>query len=592
MGELVKLPIDVTLDMRGISGASVSKKESGITNGIITNSGSRIVLTQRPSIDIFEDASALSAGAKGRAIYYWDTDTNRYIVNDDTIYRGGYATSAQTITTGTDKCKFAEVGGKLVLLDVENNQGWVISPGGSVVEITDVDFPPKDTGLTSKNRDLVHGGSVLDGYLFVMFRDGSIYNCDLENPTSWNALNFINAEREEDEGVYLGKHHDHIVAFGSRTIEFFYDAANTSGSPLSRRSDIFHNIGCADGLSVWENGDITCFLGSDPDGNIGGYMMINFVPTKISSSSMDSLFTQAISKDGYKALGSGFSAQGQKFYIITFYTDTGGISTESTYVYDIAAKKWYEWETVAGGLTQFPVVDWQIRSGSTTRVGEGIYTNGDLFTVKDDLTPLDSVGEQVYVEGADIVTDVDISFTATQTISNTGTKFSVFSAGETITVSGSTSNDGTYTISTVNGGGSSITTVEATIVDETFGDTVTVQNTPYVADGYITDSVSSGAAITMLARLGQFDGGTNGNKTMHKIRPVMDKTSSTQNMTIRWANGNEDSFTTGRTVDCSKEYDYARRCGRFNRRNVEIEYSGSEQIHVEELEADISVGNL
>ena len=42
--------------------------------------------------------------------------------------------------------------------------------------------------------------------------DGVIYNSDFNNPTVFPATGFLTAERENDKGVYLAKHHDHIVA--------------------------------------------------------------------------------------------------------------------------------------------------------------------------------------------------------------------------------------------------------------------------------------------------------------------------------------------------------------------------------------------
>ena len=83
----------------------------------------------------------------------------------------------------------------------------------------------------------------------------------------------------------------------------------------------------------------------------------------------------------------------------------------------------------------------------------------------------DNVISYIYEDkGVDSVTD--IAFTsATKTISSTTTDLSIYTAGNIITVSGSTSNDGTYTVAS-----STATTVVVTeaLVDEVAGDVISI----------------------------------------------------------------------------------------------------------------------
>ena len=53
----------------------------------------------------------------------------------------------------------------MVILDAENDEGWVMSTGESLTAIAS-NFP----------STLAHGGAILDTYLFVMDEDGTIYN--------------------------------------------------------------------------------------------------------------------------------------------------------------------------------------------------------------------------------------------------------------------------------------------------------------------------------------------------------------------------------------------------------------------------------
>lgn len=490
----MKLNVAVDLKIKAFGGATISDKESGMYNAILTDQG----VTQRPSISIQEIASS----ARGRAIYYWSTNSTLYIVNNNTIYRNSYSTAlGTTITAGTKKCKFLQLGSSLVLLNPDGNAGYTITTGHTVTAITG--FP----------STLTPGGAVLNGYLYVMDEDGTIYNSDLDDPTTITAGNTVNAEREEDGGVYLGKHHDHIVAFGDRTIEFFFDNANPTNSPLDRREGLSHNIGCADGYSVWEDGDLTIFIGNDLNNGIGVYALTNFTLKKISNGNLDSLITKSITVDGYSVQGSGISAQGHKFYLLTFYVVSTNVVAENTFVYDFTTNLWSEWETAVNSVMDFPVIDTTIRSSQALRYTEGIFSNGDIFIVNNDLSPQDSVAASIYVSSG------------------------------------------------------------------------------YVVNDYITETASDSSSITMQVRLGQISGDTNNNKFHDNLSILMNQTSSSQTLTVRAADDDNSTFATVGTIDTSDINRDIRQLGAFRRRNIELEYAGSQQIYIEGVETQIRQGS-
>lgn len=373
----------VPLEIKAFSGATITRLESGITNGYITKSKGKLAVTQRPSIDITESAST----ARGRGIYYWDANSTTYISNDDTIYKANYSTAlGTTITSGKKRVHFHQLGTLLVLVDSEDNAAYTISTGDIVTTIAG-----------SIPSTIVPGGAILNGYLFVMSETGDIWNSDLDAPGTFSAGNFINAEREEDGGVYLGKHHDHIVGFGERTIEFFYDNANPTNSPLNRREDISHNMGCANGYSIWENGDKTVFIGNDQKNGLGVYVLEQFGLKKISEEGFDSLITQALTSDGYDVSGDGVSANGHEFYLLTFHTNGTDLAPEVTYALDLDTGNWQIWETGISDADAFEVMATTIRAGTNARYLEGIMINGDIFRINNNPTPQDTIGASVYV---------------------------------------------------------------------------------------------------------------------------------------------------------------------------------------------------
>ncbi len=387
----MRIPLAVDLHINAFSGGTITEYDRGLTNAIVEKVGSKTYISQRPAIDVFGRASTLVSDAKGRGVHYWDENSALYLVNNGTLYKGTYATNVGAVTAGTKRVYFEELNSKLIIIDPENDKGWTVTTGDTLAEITDADFPPKQTPAVG----LAHGAVVLDKYLFVLGEDGVIYNSDVNNATAWTALNEIEAERSTDKGIYIARHHDDLAVFGVRTIEVFYDNSNPSGSPFNRRADVFHNTGLISGESVWETGDDVYFIGTDNEGHLGVYLLRSFQVQKISDGNLDAFITQAVTKDSYTIACSGLSANGHQFLCMTFHTTTSVKAPETTIVFDVTAGIKSEWSTTVGDLTNFPLIGWTTRSG--TRYGEGIMFNGDLITLNNFGTQ-DAVASSKYVD--------------------------------------------------------------------------------------------------------------------------------------------------------------------------------------------------
>lgn len=524
MSERDKINLAVPLEIKQFSGSGITSYESGVTNGLVQKIGSSLRITQRPSIDITVDAVAAGADGRGRGVYYWEQDTTLYFVDNDTIYKNDYSTPLVTpISAGTEKVYIFEgvnssAAAVLVLLDPENNEAYTITTAGTVTQISDPQFPPT----------LVHGGAVLNGTLYVMEETGIIYNSDFESVDTWAADGLIDAERDTDKGVYLGKHHEGLVAIGTRTIEFFYDAANANGSPLNRRPDIFHNIGCADGLSVWENGDIIYFVGSDPNGVLGVWKIENFTVEKVSTDTIDSYINHNVTIEDIRVVGSGVTAQGHRIYLITLYLlsedATPVISAERTLCFDSFSGLWGQWVTTINGNVHFPLIQWTKRTGghnatASARAGEGIMANGDIITLGDNMRPLDTIAgftgyfqtaadylPTSYFEQASPDTNIPISF-----IIRTG----MYTGGTTLR-----------------------------------------KRQDWIKP--IHDETDDSYTLTLRW------------------------TTSTEQ---------DDVLTTGRALDTSKQ-EFARQGGHFRRRNYQLEYAGNEQLYLEAMEVGVSLMDI
>ena len=90
-------------------------------------------------------------------------------------------------------------------------------------------------------------------------------------------------------------------------------------------------------------------------------------------------------------MGSGLSAAGHDYYVLSVVLTPGVVQIDTTLVYDDTVGLWYIWETTVNGGTKFPLVAWTKRDGITTQYGQGILTNGDILSANDDLLPQDTL---------------------------------------------------------------------------------------------------------------------------------------------------------------------------------------------------------
>jgi len=304
--------------------------------------------------------------------------------------------SKTTITRGLGRkgimrVYFFEVGDYLVILDSENNAAWYVyrySPT-TLVEITDSNFPGHNSPYT-----LVKGGAVLNGTLYVMDTTGSIFGSEIGDPATWKPLNFITAEAESDSGIMLTKHNNHVVAFGNCTTEFFYDAANLTGSSLTVRQDLMYEFGIVDFDTVWTDQNVLFFIAQLNTGGITVKMMSDMEIRDISTGDIDTFLTATIQEDRKSLIGSGFSIGQTMFYILTIYDINNDIAPLESIVYNSATNTWTIFKTGADINSKCALMDWVT---PTTIAAKGILSNGNLISIEDNYHPVDIAEGKVAV---------------------------------------------------------------------------------------------------------------------------------------------------------------------------------------------------
>ena len=187
---------------------------------------------------------------------------------------------------------------------------------------------------------MVPGTAYFDTYVFVMTEDGKIWNSQPNDPTKWDALDFITAEAEPDKGVALAKHFNYLVAFGQWSTEFFYDAGNATGSPLLPNQTMRIEFGCANGDSVVEMQQTVVWVAVGRNTGRTVLMLDGTRPVQISDVSVERILNQS-NLENVRAYSLKIS--GHYFYVLNLLDD------DLTLVCDIKSKQWCIWTSYVNG---------------------------------------------------------------------------------------------------------------------------------------------------------------------------------------------------------------------------------------------------
>ena len=229
---------------------------------------------------------------------------------------------------------------------------------------------------------LVAGAPYLDTYTVIGSPNGEIYTSNPNDPTVWNALNYITAEADPDNQVGLCKHLNYILSFGQYSVEFFYDAGNYPGSPLSVASSYKIELGCANGNSIVSIENVVFFVGTSQDLGPSVYAISGTSPSKISTPFIDRIIQNSTLTD-VKAYP--LRINGHTFYILTL------ADLNVTIVYDANEKVWTQWTMWAKGGVDSGVLnvysEQYFRPSFYAGNGSIYYVldddNGKLYTVSD-----------------------------------------------------------------------------------------------------------------------------------------------------------------------------------------------------------------
>ena len=166
----------------------------------------------------------------------------------------------------------------------------------------------------------------LDGYgVFVRPNTQQFYISNLNDFTTFDALDFASDEADPDNLVTHIVDHQELILFGERVTTVWFDSGDAT-FPLSRREGATMEVGCAAALSVGKLDNTVFFLGRSSHGTGLVYKLNQYTPQIISNRGIEYLINSFERVDD--AFAYTYQKNGHSFYVLTFPTDN------KTLVYD------------------------------------------------------------------------------------------------------------------------------------------------------------------------------------------------------------------------------------------------------------------
>lgn len=270
------------------------------------------------------NTTVVGGGGAARAIFYWAATGKVYSIVDDKLYSN--TSSIQTLTTTTGTCwitEFLGTSGKFLCV-CDGSKMYRVSTADAMTTVTDVDLP-------STNATPIF----FDSYIFIVKpATPFIYNSDTDDFTLWTSTSFLSAEQYSDDVLALIRQVNYVVAFGPYSLEFFYDAANASGSPLTRQESVSVKVGLAARDTVQQVDKRIFWVGQTQTGDPSVWTIDGLTSAEVSTEFIRKIL---VNEGSTLSTATSFmiSHKGHTLYGINL--------TSRTIVYDCNEKIWTDW---------------------------------------------------------------------------------------------------------------------------------------------------------------------------------------------------------------------------------------------------------
>ena len=299
-------------------------------------------VVKRPGMLSVGDTDAtLSTATRGS--FYWEETDKCYFARGNLLYDVNAAGTISTVTTATLSSSTGSVyisdfdsGTEKLVINDGNNELYTLQTDGTLTLQTD----------TSINASIAPGVAVIDGYWLFMGGDSDmfIYNSttafEAAADMAWSSADEARIQLYPGSGKYLTRHLNYVAVFTDKSMEFFYNAGNATGSPFSRADGTLRQVGTHWPDTIKRYADNLIFLANTTVGP--KVCLLDGLQIKyVSTTPIEKILTsEANALDG--AYGDIIDHAGQVFYLLQLP------ELSRTLVWSVRTEHWTEWNYYNG----------------------------------------------------------------------------------------------------------------------------------------------------------------------------------------------------------------------------------------------------
>ena len=222
--------------------------------------------------------------------------------------------------------------GRSYIMIVDGTDGYTYD-GTTFAQITDADFPGQ-TGAGSPTHCVY-----IDGFFIVNDAlTDNFFISAVEDPTSWNALDFDAAAVAPDAALALASTESILWVIGDETAQGYYNSGNPD-FPYEIILSATQEVGILAPYSIAESDDGIFYLATTPEGGRFVYQ-IKGQSGRVITGDEQEAFLQTVTDPG-DAYGFIYKQAGKSFYVLQLSATTGNYAkTSSTLIYNIKANAW------------------------------------------------------------------------------------------------------------------------------------------------------------------------------------------------------------------------------------------------------------
>lgn len=200
--------------------------------------------------------------------------------------------------------------------------------GTTFEKVSDEDLPSHPTHI-----------GYMDGFFIVNDADSdNFFISALEDPTSWNALDFEAASVAPDNALALATTTSLLWILGSETSQPYYNDGNQDFPYAASLSGV-QEVGILAPYSLAESDDGIFFLATTPEGGRFVYQIVGQEGRRITGDAQEHLLSTV--DDPSEAYGFIYKQAGKSFYVLQLPATSGDDARDSvTLVYNISVQEW------------------------------------------------------------------------------------------------------------------------------------------------------------------------------------------------------------------------------------------------------------